>query len=67
MPDCDPHKFSLVETGYVRTWRAEIDENTKTIHVSNDEFSEEGDEIVLACRSCDEKKAVPQGFTIVWP
>lgn len=66
MSDCETHHWQMVESGYLRTWSIRIDETDKTITAIDSEFSEEGDEVVLACRNCDEKIELPADYELKW-
>ncbi|QGJ90976.1 hypothetical protein SEA_BIANCATRI92_78 [Mycobacterium phage BiancaTri92] len=67
MDNCD-HNWQLTETGYVRTWHTELDEESQTIRTyfgGSEDWSESGagDEH-LQCSTCLLTKPLPEGWEI---
>lgn len=65
---CQHPDWVMIETGYVRQWHIDIDEDTKTITAywgGSEDFSESGagDEC-LQCTMCLATKPLPEGFEV---
>jgi hypothetical protein len=62
------HDWRLAETGYVRTWRLEFDDESKTIKASyggSEDWSEHGNQDDhLMCGTCLETKPLPDGWEV---
>lgn len=62
------HTWRLVETGYVRSWHTEIDENEKVIcafYCGSEDFSEEGaGDDHLQCSLCLDTKSIPNDWEV---
>lgn len=67
MSDCD-HNWVLTETGYIRQWHTEIDEETKTVRAyfsGSEDFSDEGaGDDHLMCSLCLDTKPIPEGWEV---
>jgi hypothetical protein len=65
--DCD-HNWRLTETGYVRTWHTEFDDESRTViayYNGSEDFSDEGaGDDHLQCSTCLETKPLPEGWEI---
>lgn len=62
------HEWRLMETGYIRTWLTELDEETKTIiatFTGERDWSQLGDgNDCLECRICLETREIPEGWEV---
>lgn len=62
------HEWRLTESGYVRTWVTEVDEEAKTIRAcygGSEDFSDEGSgDEHLECLGCGDTKPIPDDWEV---
>lgn len=67
MNECE-HDWRLAETGYVRTWRIDFDDEAKTIvakFAGSDDWSDLGNQDDhLECSMCLETQPIPEGWEV---